>query len=141
MEHLLQEKLYDLPNNLRPKCHQNDHSYKSMYGRLRWNLPAQTITSGFGSIGQGRYMHPTQPRALTAHEAARIQGFPDYFDFSPVGKRGDLATMVGNAVPPALSREVGDALLPYLLGEVDIAAPVEDTVDDGRQLLLELVAS
>src|SRR3954447_12512030 len=45
MEYLLQEDLYDLPNELRPKCHQNEHSYKSMYGRLRWNLPAQTITS------------------------------------------------------------------------------------------------
>ena len=75
-----------------------------MYGRLRWDLPAQTITSGFGSIGQGRYMHPTQARALTPHEAARIQGFPDYFEFATVSKRADLATMIGNAVPPALSR-------------------------------------
>lgn len=100
---LLENDEYDLPNNLRPPCHQNDHSYKSMYGRLRWSEPAQTLTSGYGSIGQGRFMHPDVPRALTAHEAARIQGFPDYFDFTVVTNRSALATMIGNAVPPALA--------------------------------------
>ena len=86
-----------------------------MYGRLNWQLPAQTITSGFGSIGQGRYMHPSLARALTPHEAARIQGFPDYFDFSAVVKRAGLATMIGNAVPPALSRAICQIVLPVLL--------------------------
>jgi DNA (cytosine-5)-methyltransferase 1 len=114
MAWLLQHDRYDLPNSLRPICHQNDHSYKSMYGRLRWDQPAQTITSGFTSIGQGRYMHPDQMRALTAHEAARIQGFPDYFDFSAVVHRTALSTMVGNAVPPQLGREVFGALLRML---------------------------
>lgn len=117
MQYLLDNDLYDLPNSERPVCHQNAHSYKSMYGRLRWDEPAQTITSGFGSIGQGRYMHPAQLRALTSHEAARIQGFPDYFDFSAVSKRGQLATMIGNAVPPALTREIVAALLPVLVPE------------------------
>ena len=104
MQWLLEHDAYDLPNALRPECHRNDHSYKSMYGRLKWNEPAQTITSGFSCIGQGRYMHPDQPRALTAHEAARIQSFPDYFDFSAAIRRSDVATMIGNAVPPLLGR-------------------------------------
>lgn len=111
MAWLLEHDKYDLPNFMRPRCHQNEHSYKSMYGRLRWDQPAQTITSGFTSIGQGRYMHPDQMRALTVHEAARIQGFPDYFDFSAVAHRAALTTMVGNAVPPQLGREVVGALL------------------------------
>ncbi|MDQ1537427.1 MAG: (cytosine-5)-methyltransferase 1 [Actinomycetota bacterium] len=115
MQYLLDEGLYDLPNEERPPCHQDSHSYKSMYGRLNWQLPAQTITSGFGSIGQGRYMHPNLLRALTPHEAARIQGFPDYFDFSLVSKRADLATMIGNAVPPALSREIASMLMVQLV--------------------------
>lgn len=106
MQFLLDKDLYDLPNELRPNCHKGDHTYRSMYGRLRWDQPAQTITSGYGSIGQGRYMHPGQPRALTAHEAARIQGFPDYFDFSPCPTRSALATMIGNAVPPQLGRAI-----------------------------------
>ncbi|MFF2371644.1 DNA cytosine methyltransferase [Agromyces sp. NPDC058110] len=110
MQWLLANDEYDLPNEHRPKCHQGTHSYKSMYGRLRWDQPAQTITSGFGSIGQGRFMHPDLPRALTAHEAARIQGFPDYFDFSSCSTRAALATMIGNAVPPQLGTAVVSAL-------------------------------
>jgi DNA (cytosine-5)-methyltransferase 1 len=106
MKWLLEKNEFDLPNRLRPRCHQDDHSYKSMYGRLRWSEPAQTITSGFSSIGQGRYMHPDQPRALTAHEAARIQGFPDYFVFSVVNRRVALGNLIGNAVPPQLGREL-----------------------------------
>lgn len=113
MQYLLDRDEYDLPNELRPKCHQGTHSYKSMYGRLKWDEPAQTITSGFGSIGQGRYMHPERPRALTAHEAARIQGFPDYFDFSPSPTRSALATMIGNAVPPALTASLVGAYLSH----------------------------
>lgn len=111
MQFLLDNGLYDLPNALRPNCQQGSHSYKSMYGRLRWDEPAQTITSGFGSIGQGRYMHPDRTRALTAHEAARIQGFPDYFDFSACRTRSALATMIGNAVPPQLGAAVLTAFL------------------------------
>lgn len=111
MQYLLTHQIYDLPNSERPTCHQDGHSYKSMYGRLKWDLPAQTITSGFGSIGQGRYMHPTVPRALTPHEAARVQGFPDYFTFSTARRRAELATMIGNAVPPAMSREITSLLL------------------------------
>jgi len=95
---------YDLPNRLRPKCHRHGgHSYKSMYGRLHPDLPAQTITSGFGSPGQGRFVHPTERRTLTPHEAARLQFFPDSFDFSPVKHRSALAEMIGNAVPMKLS--------------------------------------
>jgi len=114
MHYLLDNNLFDLPNEMRPVCHQNAHSYKSMYGRLRWSEPAQTLTSGFGSIGQGRYMHPDLPRALTAHEAARIQGFPDYFSFASVNKRGDMSVMIGNAVPPALTRSIVALLIPDL---------------------------
>jgi DNA (cytosine-5)-methyltransferase 1 len=107
MNWLLDNEEYNLPNERRPVCHQNDqHSYVSMYGRLDWDKPAQTITSGFGSIGQGRYMHPERTRALTPHEAARIQGFPDYFEFSPLPTRASLATMIANAVPPALARQI-----------------------------------
>lgn len=106
MQYLLDNDEYDLPNHLRPRCQQGEHSYKSMYGRLKWDEPAQTITSGFGSIGQGRYMHPDRARALTAHEAARIQGFPDYFDFTDCTTRAALATMIGNAVPPQLGSAV-----------------------------------
>lgn len=104
IKYLHNNEVYDLPDRLRPRCHRNgDHSYKSMYGRLRWSDPAQTITSGFGSPGQGRFVHPTQMRTLTPHEAARLQFFPDFFDFSHVEKRTSLGEMIGNAAPMKLS--------------------------------------
>lgn len=101
----------NLPNDRRPVCHQGDHSYVSMYGRLSWGQPAQTITSGFGSMGQGRYGHPSQPRTLTPHEAARIQGFPDYFRFDTAVTRTQLSVIIGNAVPPALTRVLTTRLI------------------------------
>ncbi|UVL00520.1 DNA cytosine methyltransferase [Pseudomonas sp. B21-048] len=103
-EYLFETDSYDLPNELRPPCHQGKHSYKSMYGRLKWDNVAQTITSGFGSMGQGRYVHPLMKRVITPHEAARIQGLPDWLDYSGVTLRSNLQKMIGNAVPPALSK-------------------------------------
>lgn len=115
---LFDRKLYDLPNKHRPECHRDgDHSYVSMYGRLRWSRPAQTITTGFGSMGQGRYVHPQRKRTLTPHEAARLQTFPDWFNFGEKTPRGVLATVIGNAVPPFLTLEIGKKLLPALIAE------------------------
>lgn len=103
---------YNLPNRLRPPCHRDvQHSYVSMYGRLRWDRPAQTITSGFGCMGQGRFLHPRRCRTLTPHEAARLQGFPDFFDFGSVKARTALQTTIGNAVPPKLAAVFIDRLL------------------------------
>jgi DNA (cytosine-5)-methyltransferase 1 len=111
--YLMREDKYDLPNSKRPPCHRNnpDHRYTAMYGRLRWDEPAHTITTGFGSPGQGRYLHPEKPRTLTPHEAARLQFFPDWFDFSKANTRSVLAHCVGNAVPSKLSFVVGLSLL------------------------------
>lgn len=118
MKLLFERELYDLPNRNRPKCHKDgNHSYLSMYGRLRWQRPAQTITTGFGSMGQGRYVHPQRPRTLTPHEAARLQTFPDWFDFGPKTRRGILATVIGNAVPPLLMVECGAAVIPSLIAD------------------------
>lgn len=115
MAYLFEKDLYDLPNDERPECHQDgNHSYVSMYGRLRWNEPAQTITTGFGSMGQGRYVHPARPRTITAHEAARLQTFPDWFDFGQDAALGVLAKTIGNAVPPLLMVEIGTRIIPML---------------------------
>jgi DNA (cytosine-5)-methyltransferase 1 len=100
---LFRHEKFDLPDRLRPICHRDGHSYLSMYGRMRWDQPAQTITSGFGCMGQGRFVHPLRPRTLTPHEAARLQGFPDFFSFHDVSKRTSLQRIIGNAVPPKVA--------------------------------------
>lgn len=111
MRYLLEQDEYDLPNHLRPPCHQGDHTYQAMYGRLQWDEPAPTITSGFGSMGRGRFMHPNRMRTLTPHEAARVQGFPDYFTLDFGATRDQLSTIIGNAVPPQLTQVVVGRLL------------------------------
>jgi len=112
IDYLFDANEYDLPDALRPDCHRlRSHSYRSVYGRLRPNAPAQTITSGFGCMGQGRFVHPTKRRTLTPHEAARLQMIPDYFDFSDISARTALAEAIGNAVPPKLTYVFGLELL------------------------------
>lgn len=93
----------ELPNRLRPPCHQGgDHTYLSVYGRIRPDEPAQTITTGFTYMGQGRFVHPRRPRTLTPHEAARLQFIPDRFTFGELS-RGAYKSLIGNAVPPKLT--------------------------------------
>lgn len=112
VNYLFSNNLFDLPNELRPPCHRDKrHSYKSAYGRMPWNAASQTITSGFGSMGQGRYVHPSRPRTITPHEAARLQGFPDFFEFTPVSKATALREMIANAVPPQLSAIIASRLM------------------------------
>jgi DNA (cytosine-5)-methyltransferase 1 len=104
IDFLFDNDLLDLPNSKRPSCHRDKkHSYVSMYGRLDEKSPSQTITSGFGSMGQGRFVHPTQRRTITPHEAARIQGFPDYFSFRKTKNLTELRQMIANAVAPVVS--------------------------------------
>ena len=62
-------------------------------------------------MGQGRFVHPLSRRTLTPHEAARLQFFPDFVDFSLVETRSELATMIGNAVPPILVIALVGALI------------------------------
>lgn len=103
MEFLLENDIYDLPDSERPDCHRlKKHDYRSVYGRLYGDRPAPTITTGFGSPGQGRFTHPRFARTLTPHEAARLQFFPDFFQFG-IEKRKRLQKLIGNAVPPKLS--------------------------------------
>lgn len=104
IDYLFNHDEFNLPDRLRPPCHRDKaHSYVSMYGRMHADKPAQTITSGFGSMGQGRFVHPTRRRMITAHEAARIQGFPDYFSFKQAKGVTSLREMIGNAAPPILT--------------------------------------
>lgn len=111
IDYLFDNDLYDLPDEQRPPCHRlKRHSYQAVYGRLRWDEPAPTITSGFNSPGQGRFIHPSNRRTLTPHEAARVQFIPDFFDWGDANREG-LTQMIGNAVPPKLGYAVALELL------------------------------
>ncbi|THV22288.1 DNA cytosine methyltransferase [Peteryoungia ipomoeae] len=108
---LFETNSFELPDSMRPDCHRlKQHTYKSVYGRMYPDRPAPTITTGCLVMGQGRFIHPTEPRTITPHEAARIQSFPDFFDFG-LQKRTTYAKLIGNAVPPLLAFPVGLGIL------------------------------
>lgn len=112
VDYLFDHGLYDLPDTERPDCHRTKpHSYQAVYGRMRWDLPAPTLTNGFMTVGRGRFVHPDRRRTLTPHEAARVQFFPDFFDFSPLINRKTLTEAIGNAVPPKMSMVFAQGLL------------------------------
>ena len=102
IDYLFDNNLFDLPDSERPDCHRlKKHTYKSVYGRLNWELPSPTLTTGFGVPGRGRYIHPGSRRAITLHEGARIQYFPDFFQF-PLKSRTLVQKVIGNAIPSRL---------------------------------------
>lgn len=76
--------------------------YGAAYARLHRRGLARTITTYFPNAGSGRFWHPTQNRALSLREAARIQGFPDDFSFME-GPTAANAVLVGNALDAALA--------------------------------------
>lgn len=119
IDYLFDKDLYDLPDEVRPRCHRDGHTYPSVYGRLHWDRPAGTITTGFVTPGRGRFIHPSLRRPLTPREAARLQGLPDWFDFRPspdrTPKKAALVQWIGDAVPPILGYAAALATLGGLL--------------------------
>lgn len=85
-----------------PSC--SRRYYSQSYGRLHRRGLAKTITTAFPNAGSGRFWHPVSNRSLSLREAARIQGFPDSFEFKePLSK---AAFLVGNALDASLARVV-----------------------------------
>ncbi len=104
---------FDLPEHLKAHCWRN-HTTGSgdVMGRLWWDRPSVTIRTEFFKPEKGRYLHPTENRAITHLEAARIQGFRD--DYQWVGSKTAIAKQIGNAVPIPLGGAIGRRLLKHL---------------------------
>ncbi len=105
-----------LPQGEGPACLAKVKGFYDVYGRLSWDKPAITITHYARNPASGRFTHPVQDRSLTAREAARLQSFPDGFQFE--GKSDDVYRQIGEAVPPLLSCGVAvNVLIEYLSTE------------------------
>jgi|TARA_Y100000310_G_scaffold201049_1_gene201130 DNA (cytosine-5)-methyltransferase 1 len=100
--------LKDLPPELRVKS-----GYSGAYGRLTKDMVAPTITRWVFHPGSGRWGHPVDIRTLSIREIARIQGFPDSFEF--VGTFTDQAGQLGNAAPPLLIECIAESMVAQLV--------------------------
>lgn len=77
--------------------------------RLNPSLPSKTVIAGGVSGGGRSHLHPYAPRTLSVRECARLQTFPDSYEF--LGPMARQFTQVGNAVPPHLARVIASELI------------------------------
>ena len=106
----------DWPKALVLDCHKkkSGKSYEAVYGRMWWDRPAPTMTTLCTGLGNGRFGHPKQDRAISLREAALLQSFPRDYVFWPSKQklhRSAIARMIGNAVPPKLGESIGRLLI------------------------------
>ena len=96
---LVEEKIIDEKYKL-------TSGYANTYGRLVENQPSTTITNNLATPSGLRCIHYSQNRALSPREGARIQSFPDWFQFD--GGKVHVTTQIGNAVPPLLAMALAE---------------------------------
>ena len=97
----------DLPEEIRPKS-----GYGNTYAKLWWEKPSTTITRNFACPSSSRCIHPRDSRAMSIREGARLQSFPDDYNF--YGADGMKRLEIGNAVPPLLSIAIAKQMLDAL---------------------------
>jgi DNA (cytosine-5)-methyltransferase 1 len=117
----------DLPINLRVDCHKAGAErigHRYVYGRLHPDEPAATITARFDSFTRGQFAHPSEHRNISLREGARLQTFPDGFEFT--GTQEEIAAQIGNAVPPLFAEQLGSAVVKHLLASSKRASPPND---------------
>jgi DNA (cytosine-5)-methyltransferase 1 len=86
-------------------------SFKDRYTRQSRNGLCSTIVAHMGKDGL-MFIHPTQNRSLTVREAARVQSFPDWFEFPEA--RTHAFRLIGNAVPPLIAESIGASLKRFI---------------------------
>lgn len=97
---------FDLPDELLAPCWRSHRSGSGdVMGRLRWDAPSVTVRTEFFKPEKGRYLHPTQHRAISHREAAVLQGFPATYQW--VGSKIAIARQIGNSVPIPLGAAIG----------------------------------
>jgi len=106
----------DTPKEYWRPCHlKYPQGFKDVYGRMKWDDVAPTITGGCDNPSKGRFIHPEENRAITLREAALLQTFPKNYKFSTSKGKTGVALMIGNALPPKFIKYVSSQLKETLL--------------------------
>lgn len=99
-------------------CHTRCDGFRDVYGRMKWDDVAPTITTGCVNPSKGRFLHPVHNRCITLREAALLQGFPPGYYFSLRRGKFAAAQMIGNALPPEFIRRHANQLARYLREQI-----------------------
>ncbi len=99
-----------LRRNMPQYEHEHARVFDNSYVVQWWDLPSKTILAHIWKDGF-QFIHPdeTQARSFTVREAARIQSFPDDFEFA--GSRSEKFKQIGNAVPPLFAEALAKTIL------------------------------
>ncbi|HET9893665.1 MAG TPA: DNA cytosine methyltransferase [Streptosporangiaceae bacterium] len=90
--------------------------------RLRWDRPANTITKEYRAANGAGLLHPDENRFMGVRELARLQSFPDEFDWG-AGTYRQIHARIGNSVPPLMMRAVAETIRSEVLGKAGAARP------------------
>ena len=110
---------HDWPEELVLDCHKKKagKTYGSVYGRMNWDKPSPTMTTQCTGLGNGRFGHPEQDRAISIREAAMLQTFPKTYKFFNNEENISItlaSRYIGNAVPPRLGEVIGKSIMTHL---------------------------
>jgi DNA (cytosine-5)-methyltransferase 1 len=93
------------------KCHQKKPKvHKDVFGRMKWDAPAPTLTARCTDVYCGRFTHPDQDRGISVREAAALQTFPDTYVFHG-NSILQLARQIGNSVPVNFAKALGKTIV------------------------------
>lgn len=109
----------DWPTELVLDCHKkkSGESFGSVYGRMTWDAPSPTITTECTGLGNGRFGHPEQDRAISIREAALLQTFPKTYKFFENENSISIlnaSRYIGNAVPPKLGEVIAKSIKKHI---------------------------
>ncbi len=99
------DNFHSLPEALKRTYSDPGRTQNTIYKRLDYNSPSDTVVN----VRKSMWIHPVLDRAISAREAARLQSFPDYYEF--VGTKDSVYQQIGNAVPPLLGRAIAEKVL------------------------------
>ena len=106
---------FDLPDDMILECHKRyPRGFRDVYGRMAWDDVSPTITRGCGNPSKGRYLHPSENRAINMLEALILQGFPVTYKFPPELGIGKISSMIGEAFPPPMAKAQGEEIIKLL---------------------------
>lgn len=99
------KNFHSLSKDMKSTYSKPERTQNTIYLRLNPELPSGTVVN----VRKSMWIHPILDRAITVREAARLQSFPDEFEF--VGTKDSQYQQVGNAVPPLMAEGIAKCLI------------------------------